>query len=479
MAIRHACRPMPCWGLIWVADCLLKTEGGVTPTKSSAESQNQKWDCDLACCPTEGGSNEGQGIEVVSRKRILFSKDLQLVPVSGVNVLCNPLDEGEDIRIASLLAAMRVLPSGIAHIQNDRLLKNAGIRLFCLDFEMVLRRPAKLLVTLSRLHKTSDQVGFMRQHRVGHPNEEVRLTYVNHPSPLGRNPSARKYPSLESESLSGTVGPLPLLDTLSALPLPACSYGPLHRLQEDSGLPPALGKRRRPHEGCPCGQSRDQCVLTQLQASRGLPRLNKRPAQANSALQPTLLGISNKPRLVTGEFTSHHPEGDGGYFPDALAGHRGVATVGLHLRTSPGQRARISGAHCSWGTLGLVHRRGVQRILRRSYFNAGGTIEFLGLRQRWHIKVECAVEKGREKTLRTPGGNGGNGKGGNEHLHREQPDGASRLLAKGGVWIEGTTEDREPSDHALNGLKNADTRWEGGNNEHSHRGNQTARRGCS
>ncbi|KAI9430576.1 hypothetical protein H4582DRAFT_2063657 [Lactarius indigo] len=76
--------------------------------------------------------------------------------------------------------------------------------------------------------------------------------------------------------------------------------------------------------------------------------------------------------------------------------------------------------------------------------------------------------------LWTPGGNGGNGKGGNEHLHCEQPDGTSRLLTKGGMWIEGTTEDREPSNHALNSLKNANTRWEGGNNKHSHRGNQMA-----
>ncbi|KAH9048636.1 hypothetical protein EDB83DRAFT_2522906 [Lactarius deliciosus] len=58
-------------------------------------------------------------------------------------------------------------------------------------------------------------------------------------------PTVRK-PSPESESLSGTVGPPPLLDTPSALPLPACSYGPLHRAQEDSDLPPALGKRRGP-----------------------------------------------------------------------------------------------------------------------------------------------------------------------------------------------------------------------------------------
>jgi hypothetical protein len=43
---------------------------------------------------------------------------------------------------------------------------------------------------------------------------------------------------------------------------------------------------------------------------------------------------------------------------------------------------------------------------------------------------------------------------------------------KDGVWIEGT---REKADHALNRLRNVDTRWKEGDNERSHRDNQTAR----
>ena len=42
-----------------------------------------------------------------------------------------------------------------------------------------------------------------------------------------------------------------------------------------SDLPSALGKRWRPPEGCPYGRSRDQCIRTQLQASRGLPQLQE------------------------------------------------------------------------------------------------------------------------------------------------------------------------------------------------------------
>ncbi|KAF8269026.1 hypothetical protein EI94DRAFT_1699832 [Lactarius quietus] len=78
---------------------------------------------------------------------------------------------------------------------------------------------------------------------------------------------------VESETLSSTVGPLPLLDTPLALPLPDCLYGPLHRLHQDSDQPSAQGKRWRPLEGCPYGQSRDQSVGTQQQASKGLPWL--------------------------------------------------------------------------------------------------------------------------------------------------------------------------------------------------------------
>ncbi|KAF8259564.1 hypothetical protein EI94DRAFT_1707017 [Lactarius quietus] len=78
---------------------------------------------------------------------------------------------------------------------------------------------------------------------------------------------------VESETLSSTVDPLPLLDTPLALPLPDCSYGPLHRLHQDSDQPSAQGKRWWPLEGCPYGQSRDQSVGTQQQASKGLPWL--------------------------------------------------------------------------------------------------------------------------------------------------------------------------------------------------------------
>jgi hypothetical protein len=45
-------------------------------------------------------------------------------------------------------------------------------------------------------------------------------------------------------------------------------------------------------------------------------------------------------------------------------------------------------------------------------------------------------------------------------------------LVKDGIWIEGT---REKADHALNCLRNVDTRWKEGDNECSHRDNQTAR----
>ncbi|KAI9446719.1 hypothetical protein H4582DRAFT_2052657 [Lactarius indigo] len=145
----------------------------------------------------------------------------------------------------------------------------------------------------SQFHKTSNQVGITHRTVWDIPTREKNssmwkhackfaMTFKATPPKVSR-PLKRafvltvKKPSPESKSLSRTVGLLPLLDTLLALPLPACSYGPLHRLQEDLGLPLALGKQWRPHEGCPCRQSRDQCILTQLQASWGLPRLNKRP----------------------------------------------------------------------------------------------------------------------------------------------------------------------------------------------------------
>ncbi|KAI9430575.1 hypothetical protein H4582DRAFT_2063656 [Lactarius indigo] len=139
----------------------------------------------------------------------------------------------------------------------------------------------------SRFHKTSNQVGITHHTVWDIPTREKHackfaMTFEATPPKVSRPlkhafvPTVKK-PSPESKSLSRTVGPLPLLDTLLALPLPACLYGPLHQLQEDLGLPLALGKQWRPHEGCPCGQSRDQCVLTQLQASQGLPWLNKRP----------------------------------------------------------------------------------------------------------------------------------------------------------------------------------------------------------
>ena len=60
---------------------------------------------------------------------------------------------------------------------------------------------------------------------------EVTLTKVSRPFERAFFPTISK-PSLELEILSRTVGPLPLLNTPSALPLPACSCGPLHRLQE-------------------------------------------------------------------------------------------------------------------------------------------------------------------------------------------------------------------------------------------------------
>ncbi|KAF8274701.1 hypothetical protein EI94DRAFT_1695830 [Lactarius quietus] len=42
-----------------------------------------------------------------------------------------------------------------------------------------------------------------------------------------------------------------------------------------SDLLSALGKQRRPPEGCPYGQLRDQRIQTQLQTSQGLPQLQE------------------------------------------------------------------------------------------------------------------------------------------------------------------------------------------------------------
>lgn len=67
----------------------------------------------------------------------------------------------------------------------------------------------------------------------------------------------------------------------------------------------------------------------------------------------------------------------------------------------------------------------------------------------------------------------GTGEGGNECLHQDnRPENTSKLLVlvKGGVWVEGAREKGRPRLEQLE---------EEGDNEHSHRGNQTARRGYS
>ncbi|KAI9446713.1 hypothetical protein H4582DRAFT_2052652 [Lactarius indigo] len=50
--------------------------------------------------------------------------------------------------------------------------------------------------------------------------------------------------------------------------------------------------------------------------------------------------------------------------------------------------------------------------------------------RRWCIKKNLKVANARWEW------------GGNEHIHRKQPDGTSRLLAKASIWMEGTTENR-------------------------------------
>ncbi|KAH9048633.1 hypothetical protein EDB83DRAFT_2317380 [Lactarius deliciosus] len=221
---------------------------------------------------------------------------------------------------------------------------------------------------------------------------EATLTKVSRPFEHAFLPTVRK-PSHESESLSGTVGPLPLLDTPSALPLPACSYGPLHRAQEDSDLPPALGKRRGPPMVLGGHEVRDAKVFFFEEAAH-------------------LLLVSQAGKRFTATNATRHQQQ-----AQALAGCRGPPQSGL--RYNPFK----VGAHLFRGTLG-----GKVPSPRQS----DGCIKSSVPRGKNEKRLDRFEGCGRQA------GTGRN----NEHIHREQPDGASRLLAKGGVWIEWTTENR-------------------------------------
>ncbi|KAF8265582.1 hypothetical protein EI94DRAFT_1857550 [Lactarius quietus] len=142
---------------------------------------------------------------------------------------------------------------------------------------------------------------------------------------------------VESETLSSTVGPLPLLDTPSALPLPDCLYGPLHRLHQDLDQPSAQGKQWWPLEGCPYGQSRDQSVGTQQQASKGLPQLggpHNGGASSPGAFGPAMvLGrLLREPWREDGE--GEVGDGEGGCFGVCRSGIETVLTFGLTVASS-------------------------------------------------------------------------------------------------------------------------------------------------
>ncbi|KAI9435857.1 hypothetical protein H4582DRAFT_2059324 [Lactarius indigo] len=140
--------------------------------------------------------------------------------------------------------------------------------------------------------------------------------------------------------------------------------------------------------------------------------------QANSSPQPTLLGISYGPRLVTRDFTSHHPVGDGGYFAGALAGAdcrgacHGQASVTVQFEDFP-------------RTKGLRGR---------------GTL-FPGDSRR-HIKPSSVPCGKNEKKLEGCGRQERTGRGATNTSTANNQTTRQGCSRKGGVWIEWTTQNR-------------------------------------